>query len=41
MDLDSAQRQRLKQQAAAVLNKGALRGNDLIAQILATLEVPK
>jgi len=41
MDLDPAQRQRLKQQAAAVVNKGSLRGNDLIAQILATLEVSK
>lgn len=38
MDLDPSQRQRLKQQAAAVLNKGALRGNELIAQVLATLE---
>jgi signal transduction histidine kinase/DNA-binding response OmpR family regulator len=37
MDLDPTQRQRLKQQAAAVLSKGALRGNDLIAQVLATL----
>ena len=41
MDLDPAQRLRLKQQAAAVVNKGSLRGNDLIAQILATLEVSK
>jgi CheY-like chemotaxis protein len=39
MDLDTAQRQRLKQQAAAVVNKGALRGNELIAQVLAALEV--
>ncbi len=38
MDIDSSQRQRLKQQAAAVLSKSALRGNDLIAQVLATLE---
>jgi signal transduction histidine kinase/DNA-binding response OmpR family regulator len=38
MDLDTSQRQRLKQQAAAVLSKSALRGNDLIAQVLATLE---
>lgn len=41
MDLDSVQRQRLKQQAAAVVNKGALRGNELIAQVLAALEVPQ
>ncbi len=41
MDLDPAQRQRLKQQAAAVISKGSLRGNDLIAQVLATLEVSK
>ncbi|MBI2687009.1 MAG: response regulator [Acidobacteria bacterium] len=38
MDLDTTQRQRLKQQAAAVVSKGSLRGNDLIAQVLATLE---
>ncbi|HEU0120773.1 MAG TPA: response regulator [Bryobacteraceae bacterium] len=38
MDLDPVQRQRLSQQAAAVVHKGALRGNDLIAQVLATLE---
>lgn len=41
MDLDPAQRRRLKQQAAAVVSKGSLRGNDLIAQILATLEPPQ
>lgn len=41
MDLDPAQRQRLKQQAAAVVSKGALRGNDLIAQVLASLEISK
>ncbi|MFN0102359.1 MAG: response regulator [Bryobacteraceae bacterium] len=41
MDLDAAQRQRLKQQAAAHVSKGSLRGHDLIAHILATLEVAK
>jgi hypothetical protein len=41
MDLDPAQRQRLKQQAAAVLSKSSLRGNDLIAQVLASLEISK
>ena len=41
MDLDPIQRQRLKQQAAAVVSKGSLRGNDLIAQVLASLEVSK
>jgi len=38
MDLDQTQRQRLKQQAAAVVSKSSLRSHDLIAQVLATLE---
>jgi len=41
MDLDPAQRQRLSQQAAAIVSKSSLRENDLIAQVLATFEVPK
>jgi CheY-like chemotaxis protein len=38
MDLDSGQRERLKQQAAAVLSKSSLRGNELISHVLATLD---
>jgi signal transduction histidine kinase/DNA-binding response OmpR family regulator len=41
MEVDTAQRQRLKQQAAAVVSKGSLRGNELIAQVLAALELSK
>lgn len=38
MDLDPSQRLRLQQQATAVVSKSSLRGNDLIAQVLAALE---
>jgi len=38
MDLTTQQRERLRQQAAAVVSKGALRGNELIAQVLAALK---
>jgi CheY-like chemotaxis protein len=38
MDLDTQQRERLRQQAAAVVSKSALRGNELIAQVLAALK---
>lgn len=38
MDLNEAQQERLRMQAAAIMNKNALRGNELIAQVLATLE---
>jgi CheY-like chemotaxis protein len=38
MDLNTQQRERLRQQAAAVVSKSALRGNELIAQVLAALK---
>jgi len=41
MELDSTQRQRLKQQAAAIVDKASLRGNELISQVLAALEVSR
>jgi len=37
MDLNASQRERLRQQAAAVVSKSALRGNELLSQVLATL----
>jgi len=38
MDLTTQQRERLRQQAAAVVSKSVLRGNELIAQVLAALK---
>jgi CheY-like chemotaxis protein len=39
MELDTEQRERLRQQVAAVLPKSALRGNELISQVLHVLRI--